>query len=96
MTYKGTSSNTGPVVWKSGSSDPKIDFNYFLGLDCTNETVSIYTYIPTDPGRAIWNSLSGPWTLLPPIPSLAPLAESVLSMQSIPFNGSALEYSGFL
>ena len=84
------------VVWKSGIAGlPTLD--YFLGLDChDNKTVSIYEYVPTDPGRIIWTSGVMPTTLPLPSTDSSRTDTTVSKNPVVPFNLSALEFTDFL
>lgn len=55
LTKKGTDGNTeGDSLWKI---DPKGGITqYFLGIECDLQTLSIYEYVPEDPGKRLWTN----------------------------------------
>lgn len=79
LTFRGTpDDHDSSSVWKIDSDRP--EGQYFLGVECDLGTVSIYEFIPSDPGDQLWSTNGTSWvpdgTTLPPMgsdmPSLAP------------------------
>ena len=69
ITWEGTPDNQGDVLWKSNTLNAQGD--YFLGIDCYSEVVSIYKGRYTLPGESVWNSAPTP---APVTPTMAPTA----------------------
>ena len=69
ITYKGKSGDTSKPVWKTGKKG--VHTHYFLGVECGYESVSIYEYIPEDPGVLIWTS--DPTKLTPQVVQITPV-----------------------
>lgn len=93
--YNDTEIGGNKAVWSSRKKGVS-SLDYFLGLDChDNKTVSVYEYVPTDPGRVIWTSGVMPAAL--PLPSTDSFQTDTTISQNpvVPFNLSALEYTDF-
>jgi glucose/arabinose dehydrogenase/PKD repeat protein len=67
ITWEGTPENRGELHWKSNTLNAQGD--YFVGIDCNSEVVSIYAGKWTLPGASVWNSAPTP---APVAPTLAP------------------------
>jgi len=94
VTYKGKPPNGDSIVWRSKRAGPTT-FDYFLGLDCDKQAVSVYENIPTDPGRIIWTSGVMPTPAPTPSPPLMLASNKTSQFQTVPFNMSALEFTGY-
>lgn len=75
LTFRGTpDDHDDESVWKIDSDYP--EGQYFLGVECDLGTVSIYEFIPEDPGDQLWSTNGTDWvpdgSTLPPIGSAFP------------------------
>jgi hypothetical protein len=72
ITFRGTPDDPkGDSVWKIDNDRP--EGQYFLGVECDLGTVSIYEYVPEDPGERLWTTEGTDWvpdlTTKPPTPA---------------------------
>ena len=84
----------GSSLWKTGSDGPI--GQYFLGVECDLRTLSIYEYIPEDPGELIWTTAGTNWvsplpptmpapvTLSPTLPTPSPTPSPVSNVTVTP------------
>lgn len=63
ITWEGTPENRGELHWKSNTLNAQGD--YFIGIDCFSEVVSIYKGRYTLPGASVWNSAPTPAPVAP-------------------------------
>jgi len=77
ITFRGTPDDPkGSSVWKIDND--KSESQFFLGVECDLGTVSIYEYVPEDPGDQLWSTNGTDWvpdgSTMPP--TSAPVPES--------------------
>lgn len=78
ITFRGTPDNPkGDSVWKIENDSP--EGQYFLGVECDLGTVSIYEYVPEDPGKQLWSTNGTDWV---PDGSTMPLISSIVPTES--------------
>lgn len=90
LTFKGTPDDKeGDSVWKTGSTGAIAQ--YFLGIECDLKSISIYEYMPEDPGKLMWTTgeYPSPTPDLMLVPTSAPVSATVSPTKSAMPSGSA-------
>ena len=72
ITFRGTPEDPkGDSVWKI--SNDRSESQFFLGVECDLGTVSLYEFVPEDPGEKLWTTEGTDWvpdlTTMPPTPA---------------------------
>lgn len=82
ITFRGTPDDPkGDSVWKLDNDSP--EGQYFLGVECDLGTVSIYEFVPEDPGTRLWTTSGTDWVpddaTMPPLSTPSPTGSPIMT-----------------